>query len=1062
MSETAATSSTRHAANVASIDAGRPFLPTLVSALLDGDLVASFRWDGRDPTALAEALILVPTRRAARALEAAFLAEITARGGAPAALLPTIRPFGDVDEDEDLFAGEGDEEPVATPLERRLAMTRLVLGWSRAVTGRLLHPATAAPPSPPASPAEAVRLSTALLTLMDQVVSQGVDWRRLETLVPDDYARWWQMTRAFLAIVAEHWPAHLAERGLADPAVRRHAAVRREAARLAADPPKGPVIAAGSTGSVPSTAELIAVVARLPNGAVVLPGLDFDLDDAAWAALEPEDGAGDPVPGHPQYGLRLLLDRLGLDRAAVRRLGDAATPAEAARLRLLSESLRPAEHSDAWADFAATIRDGGFDLEAALDGLALIEAKSEGEEALAVALALREAIEDPGRTAALVTPDRVLARRVAAELGRWGLEIDDSAGQPFGHTRAALLARLVAEVALGGFEPTAVQALLAHPLARFGRSAGEARRLARVVELVALRGPRAEPFGRGLLAAYDERAGEIAAAPHREAKPLARLGTETIAAGRDLLAALVAALEPLEAMIGAGEVAVPTLLDAHVAALAAVARDDAGSDAHLYEDEDGAALATALAAATAAAASEGGEIAFEAAAWPGFFDALLGDAPVRRPTAPDARIFVFGPLEARLLSFDVLVLAGLDEGVWPITTRTDPWLSRPMRRDMALEAPERRIGLSAHDYAQGAAARRVVLARSARAGGAPTVASRWLQRLKTLVGKPGRERLARDGRRFLDWARALDAAAGPPATVTRPEPKPPVEWRPAKLSVTEIETWIRDPYALYARHVLGLDPLDPLGGEIGAAERGTFVHEVLAEFVATWDGTASAAELDRLIDIGERRLSAFDAFPEVVALWRPRLRSLATWWLAADAARSPTVAERRTEVGGRWVIPVDGIDFTLTGYADRLDILADGGLAVLDYKTGQPPSEKEVQSLIAPQLALEAAMARAGGFGPDFAGRAVAEFAYLHLKGGEAGGAWERRGRGGDGARSPADLAEAAAEELVAQIRHFRRPEVGYVSRRHVRFQKDRSGPYDHLARVAEWAAGETPEGDEA
>lgn len=1045
---------------VTSIDAGRPFLPTLVRALLDGEVVPGFRWDGRDPVVLADTLILVPTRRAARALEAAFLAEITARGGPSAMLLPAIRPFGDVDADEDLFADDGDDEPVATPLERRLVMARLVLGWTRALAGSLLNPATGSAPTLPSSPAEAVRLSTALLTLMDQVVSQGVDWAKLDDLVPDDHAAYWQMTRAFLAIVADAWPKHLAERGLADPAVRRHAAVRREAARLAENPPKGPVIAAGSTGSVPSTAELIAVVSRLDNGAVVLPGLDFDLDDAAWDLLEPGTLDGEPVPGHPQYGLRLLLDRLGVARTDVARLGGEADAREAARARLLSESLRPAESSDAWADFAATIRADGFDLDAALDGLSAIEAKSEGEEALAVALALREAIEDPTKTAALVTPDRILARRVATELARWGLEIDDSAGQPFGHTRAALLARLVAEVALGGWEPAAVSALLAHPLARFGRPAGEARRLARVVELVVLRGPRTLPFGRSLLAAFDERVGEITAPRSREPRPLRRLSPETLAAARDLLAALVDALGPLESLAGSGDVAVPTLLAAHVAALSAVARDGTGSDAALYDGDDGAALASALAELGRAAASEGGDLAFPASAWPGFFDALLGDAPVRRPTAPDARIFVFGPLEARLLSFDLVVLAGLDEGVWPITTRTDPWLSRPMRRDMALEAPERRIGLSAHDYAQGAAARRVVLARSARAGGAPTVPSRWLQRLTTLIGAEGHRRLTGEAERFLGWARALDAASAPPRTIRRPEPKPPVEWRPNKLSVTEIETWIRDPYALYARHVLGLDPLDPLGGEIGAAERGTFVHEVLAQFVETWDGTASEAEAARLAAIAETCLEKYDAFPEIVALWRPRLAAIARWWLAADAARSPLVGERRTEVGGRWEILVDGVPFTLTGYADRLDLMADGSLAVLDYKTGRPPSEKEVQSLLAPQLPLEAAMARAGAFGADYADRPIGELAYLHLKGGEAGGIWERRGVTADGS-DPDALADAARDGLIELVRTFRDPATGWISRRHVRFEKDRSGPYDHLARVAEWAAGEMPEGGE-
>lgn len=1045
-------------ARVVSIDAGRPFLPTLVKALLDGELVAGFRWDGRDPTALADALILVPTRRAARALEAAFLAEIAARGDEAVVLLPAIRPIGDVDEDDDILADVAADEPVAGLLERRLAMARLVFGWSSALAGALLNPATGAAPTLPASPADAVRLASALLTLMDQVVAQGADWRRLDELVPDEHAAYWQLTRRFLGIVAEVWPRHLAERGLADPAERRHAAIRRRAAGLAAAPPAGPVIAAGSTGSVPSTADLIAVVSRLENGAVVLPGLDLGLDEPAWRALQPGPD-GQPVPSHPQYGLRLLLDRLDVDRADVRRLGPPPTPREAARARLLSECLRPAETSETWAAFAAEIASGAFDLAAALDGMALIEARTEAEEALAVASALREAIEDPTKTAALVTPDRLLARRVAAELGRWGLAVDDSAGRPLGHTPPALLARLVAEVGLGGFDPPAVATLLAHPAAAFGRAPAEARRLARVVELVALRGPRAEPGGAGLLAAFDARAAEIAADPRHAPRPLVRPTAETVAAARALLVDLVAALAPLEGLRGRGAVTVPVLAAAHLAALAAVAGDATGSEAALWAGEAGGALAAALAELTRAAESEGADFAVPPATWPGFFDALVGDAPVRRPTAPDARVFVFGPLEARLLDHDLVVLAGLDEGVWPIATRTDPWLSRPMRRDMVLEAPERRIGLAAHDWAQGTAAPRVVLARSERAGGAPTVASRWLRRLLAVIGEDGRRRLVAPAAPWIAWARGLDAAAVRAPALRRPAPRPPVAWRPDRLSVTEVETWIRDPYAIFARHVLRLDPLDPIGGAIGAAERGTFVHEVLADFVAEWDGRADASAEARLAAIAERRLAARAAFPEVVALWRPRLAAIARWWLAAEAARGAAVVERRVEVGGRWVLPVDGVPFTLTGRADRIDRLADGSLAVLDYKTGTPPSEREVQSLLAPQLALEAAMVAAGAFGADLAGRPVSEIAYLHLKGGAEGGRWERRAKGGDGLDAMAAAARAEAE-LLAQIRAFRRPDTGYPSRPHVRFERDRTGPYDHLARVAEWAAGESPDGE--
>ncbi|MCE1236467.1 MAG: double-strand break repair protein AddB [Hyphomicrobiales bacterium] len=1057
-------SASQEKARVVSIDAGRPFLPTLVEALLDGDLVPDFRFDGADPAALADVTLLLPTRRAARAAADALIAEIARRGFGRAVLMPDIRPFGDVDEDGALFGeDELDLAAAVPPFERRLIMTRLVRSWTRMLGAT--HPVTGAMPTLPTSPAEAVRLADALLVLMDQVGAQGSDWSRLADIVPEDHALYWQLTRAFLTIVTEAWPKHLEETGRVDPAARRHAAIRAAAARLAASPPKGPVIAAGSTGSVPSTAEMIATVARLPRGVAVLPGLDFDLDDAAWAALEPAAGApGAPVPSHPQYGLRLLLDGMDLGRADVRRIGRDGGADAAARRRLVSEAMRPAETTEAWRDFAETIGRGGFDLDGALRGLALIEARHEAEEAVAVALTLREAIETPGATAALVTPDRNLARRVSAELARWGLEIDDSAGRPLGHTPPGALFRLVGEVALGGFEPLAVASLLAHPLARFGRSAGEARRLGRIVDLVALRGPRPTPGGVGLLAAFDEACAAIDAQPQRAAAARRRPSREDRAGARALLEDLVVALRPLEATAAATQ-PLAAWIAAQVAATRTVARDDAGSDAHLFAGEEGEALAGALAEAIRAAAEPATAMNLSGRDWPGVLDALVGDRPVNRRTAPGARLFVYGPLEARLLSFDLLVLAGLDEGIWPISTRSDPWLSRPMRRDMALDAPERRIGLSAHDFVQAATSRRVVLARASRSGGTPTVPSRWLQRLATVIGDAGMTTLRGRGAAHLALARRLDRGDGVARPIGRPNPRPDPALRPNRASVTEIETWIRDPYAIFARRILRLDPLDPIGREIGAAERGTFVHDVLATFVVEGHPFRGDAARERLLAIGEEKLAAFAAFPEAVALWRARLAAIAAWWLEAEVEHGAAVAERHAELGGRLELPVDGRPFRLTGYADRIDLTRDGAVRLLDYKTGAPPSEKQVQSLLAPQLPLEAAMVRAGGFDQPgdtaFAERAIAEIAYLHLSGGRDGGKWETRGKAKDDALGPEELAAAALERLEGLIRHFRLAETGWPSRPRVQFEKARSGPYDHLARVAEWAAGEAGEGGE-
>ena len=1052
-----ADSAMRSRPRVFTIPPSVPFLRELAIRLRDGELVPGFKWDPNDPLAFADATILVPTRRAARSLREIFLDEL----GGRAAILPKIRPLGDVDEDGLTLEAAGDEPdpsfgPAIAPLERRLAMTRLVLGWKRTLAESLKNPVTGLAPTLPSTPAEAAHLATALLTLMDQVETEGADWSALKTLVPEDYADFWQITLAFLSIVTEHWPAYLAERGLEDPARRRNAVMRREAERLRRTAPTAPVIAAGSTGSIPAAAELIEVVSRLPNGVVVLPGLDLDLDDAAWNAIgSAGENVHDNIFGHPQYGLKLMLERLRVPRNAVEALGT-ETPAGKARGKLLSEALRPAPTTDTWPAFAAAIADGSFAMDAALDGFSLIEAASDGEEALAVALALREAIEDPNASAALISPDRALARRVSAELARWGIAVDDSAGTPLGLTPPVRLARLVAEVALGGFEPLSVAALLSHPQALFGLPPKEARRAARALELAVLRGPRPAAGSKGLRDAFEAAWERSQERGYRTSRPRRRLGTWGWERARDLLDRLCAALAPLERVALNGlDMAFVDLVKVHLTATRAVGTDADGSDAGLFEGEMGEALATAFASVLEAAAAPDLGLSLKPIHYSGLFDALIGDVPVRRPTPPGARLHIWGPLEARLQSVDLVVLAGLDEGLWPQTTRSDPWLSRPMKHKILIDPPERRIGLSAHDFVLGAAACKVMLSRAQKRGGTPTVASRWVQRLKTVIGEPGVEQMRAVSEKYLAWARLIDR----PAVVmpaTRPEPRPPVERRPTGLSVTRIETWIRDPYAIYAEAVLGLDEVDPIGGELEAADWGNFVHNILATFVADWNGRASPEARRRLIALAEERLVDFEAFPEVVALWRPKFARIADFVLQHEAARTPLLAGREVEIRGEWRFPSGRPEpFLLTGRADRIDRMADGTIAIVDYKTGAPPSKKQVRAVLAPQLPLEAAMVRLGGFGEPLKGKPISELAYVKL-GGRGGGLWESRADPADkDGKTPEVLADEALRKLHGLIAAYARPEQAYVSRPRIQFESRRDGPYDHLARVDEWAAGE-------
>ncbi len=1027
--------------NVFTIPAGVPFLDALVAALIEGRLVAGFRAD--DPFALADVTLYLPTRRAARAIRERFIA----RMGRPV-LLPRIRTLGGIDEDE---SGVGDldsaELPSAVPaMERQLVLTRLVLGWSGAFA-RAAADLGSEELAVPASPADAARLAYGLGGLMDQVGTAPEAWQGLFKDANADHAKYWAITLEFLRIATEFWPAHLAERGMIDPGTRRDALIRAEAARLLAVGSEDPIIAAGSTGSVPATAALLAAIAKLPNGAVVLPGLDQDLDEESWRAIGPsaEEPAG---AGHPQYGLKLLLETLGVKREHVEQLA-APSASRHLRERFVSESMRPATTTERWSSDPAL---SALEKAEATESLSLVEARNEREEALAVAAILRSATETPGTVAALVTPERGLARRVAVELKRWGIEVDDSAGRPLSTSSAGIFARLVATVALGGAAAEPLLAMLKHPLAGFGAEQFETRRAARKLERVALRGPRLKPGLPELRQAVDNAiALADAEAPHRTNEAARGLSRADRAAAQDLADRVATMLAPLARLAeGRGPVPLPDLVEAHLSALLAASGDGKGRTT-LFTGDSGEALALAFEEFRASAPRFAGGI--EPRDYPSLFTALIERIAVRRRGVFDPRIHIWGALEARLQSVDLIILGGLNEGGWPAQTRLDPLLSRPMRAALELEPPERRIGLAAHDFAQALGHPEVWLTRAERQDGEPRVASRWLQRLLAHAGKNLADAMRQRGSRALGWARLLDA----PERIERaerPRPSPPPELRPKQLSVTRIETLIRDPYAIYAREILRLRPFEPLAKLPDAAERGTLIHGILDRFVGERPaGPFDAAALERLLEIGREEFALRSDFPEVTALWWPRFERIARWFVSVEAARKD-VLHRHVEGSGRIEVTPD---FTLTARADRIDRRADSSLAIIDYKTGAPPKIDEVLAL-SPQLPLEGLIARRGGFEGVPAGE-PSELVYYRLSGRDEGGTVEdRSGRAARGGRPAISLPQALAmaeERLHALVAQFAEPGAQYPSRKIPKRGRVFVGDYDHLARVAEWTTTE-------
>lgn len=1027
---------------VFTIPAGVPFLDTLAEALTSGRLVA---FDRDDPLALAGVTVLLPTRRAVRA----FREVLARRLDADAAILPAIRTIGDVDEEEHLLAPSSEPAgqrlalPAAvTPLARRMTLTRLILAWGRAVRRELLALSADEPLLIPASAADAAQLAGDLARLLDDMETAGVPWQRLERLVPEDHARYYQITLDFLKIVAEQWPAHLAEVGLTDPAVRRDTLIRAAAARLG-----GPIVAAGSTGSIPATAALLKAIARHDQGAVVLPGLDQDLDEDTWQAIGAAADAPPSAFGHPQFGLKQLIASLGILRADVAPLATAGADL-ATRGRLVAEAMRPAETTDRWAE--TSIADAG----AALAGISLMVARNEQEEAVAIALALRETVETPGATAALVTPDRTIARRVAAELGRWGLAIDDSAGVPLDRLPEGIFARLVAEAALSAADPILLLALAKHPLAAFGMSRPQCRRAARMLEIALLRGHRVVGGIARLGEALARTRAELGEAGKHAPAARRRMADEDWGAAERLAAAFAETLAPLEqALTAAAGVDVAAATALLTAALTAAATDDTGADAL---DPASGGAPRMLAEMLSGLGESGGALTLRGGEFPDFLRALMADVSLAPPGGSDPRIAIWGTLEARLQSADLVVLAGLDEGVWPAATRTDPFLSRAMRGDIGLPPPERRLGQAAHDFVEGLMAPRVIVTRAEKRGGTPSVESRWLQRLEAVAGKAAMDAARQRGAATIALARGIDAVMSADVRpVKPPRPQPPLAARPRSLSVTEIETLVRDPYAIYARHVLGLDELEPLGRAPDFALRGSLIHAALGDFITRWKGPFDATATEELLATGRRVLAEIEGFPDVHAIWSLRFATIARWLVQWEAARDSVIATRRAEISGAIEIPLGQSTFRLRGRADRIDLRHDGTLDILDFKTGSPPSARQVLVGFAPQLGLEAAMVREGGFDEAFRGASIATLAWIGLG---------RVGRE-DPLKSAVEkdwTADGIAAEVMGRLRAlleaFADPERAYVSRARPMFETRYESPYDHLARVREWGLVESEE----
>lgn len=902
--------------SVFSIPVYRSFADALVNGLL--------AQHGHDRMALARGMILVPNNRAIRAVTDAFV-----RRAEAGLLLPRIVAIGDLGEApaaalDDI---ENDIPPAVDPLTRQMILARLVQ-QERALTGQRV------------GAAEAMRLAAELAGTLDELIAEDrtpADLRALD--VGPELAGHWQKSLDLIVTIAERWPEELAGIGRIDLPERRNQLLRALARRWRDSPPEHFVVAAGVTNAARAVSDLLTVVARIPQGAVILPGLDLASPDDEWAAIA-GDVAHAAIQTHPQYHLRQLLDRIGVARDEVVRWrwGD-GKPRKAVRGRAVSNAFAPARFTDKWIDLPPQQR--------ALKNVRLATFAAPADEAQGIALALRETLETPERTAALVTPDRGLAQRVAAHLRRWGIAADDSAGQPLAASPVGVLVQAIAALGIERFAPAALLAVLKHPLVRRGE-----QRIAWLdgVRLLdrALRGPRPASGLEGLSAwfrggnEYERRDRERAVGWWTEVAPLFADFEAAFAMPRATFGDLLATIRALLETLGGIDVWAGPAGRAAADLFADLESRHALGPADFRQDD----LVPLL-------------------------RQLLGNIAIRPPQGGHPRIAIYGLIEARLQQADVLILGALNEGNWPAATGADPWLSPRVRRELGLADPEYRVGLAAHDLASALGADDVLLTRSMRDARSATIASRFVLRLEAMTGGLDADtRLPR-------FATAMDAHAGAPQPAYRPAPAPPEAKRPRRISVTDVDRLQADPYAFYAKAMLRLSPLDPVDADPGPAWRGSAVHAVLDAWLRD-----DKLHPDALLPRVEALLKETGVHPLVRTLWQPRLVEACRW--IAERVTAGRIEDRREPLASelRGKATIAGVE--LHGIADRIDRLDGGGLAIVDYKTGVAPSGKAVAAGYSMQLGLLAAIAERAGF-PDMTGQ-VGAFEYWSLASDGKGG----------------------------------------------------------------------------
>lgn len=931
---------------------------------------------------LASVLFLVPNRRACQSLIDAFIR----KQGLKPTILPQIVPITEIDDEELFFNNfdlEKDSENEAIPIgkeERLFIFTKLIMSKPSDFGIKQI------------SLAQAFNLAMELANLIDIVNNYDLSFSNLQNLVPEKYATHWQETLELLKIITEFWPQILKDRNAIDSSDYKRQLLFRQADIWKKQNSDKIIVAAGITASFPAIVYMLKTIINLKNGELYFAGIDYFADNNYWDNIS---------ESHPQFELKELLRLLDLKRSEITNLYDIKTPD---REKFISEIMRPACVSYEWRNL-----DNKIDLPSAINGLELLETKTQRDEAIAIALKMREILNIPEKTIALVTYDRNLARRVASELSRFDIKIDDSAGIPLSLTSIGVFLRLIAEASYNIESNTYIASLLKNPYSLFGEDASDFRKKAYSYEVSIRKTYKSDNNDNEIL---------------------------------DFISNVKNILKPFSDILHSEEIDFNETFIKHIELAETIASSSNNEGKYLLWKGDIGKSATSFITKILESSKVLGKI--NGKDYISFLCELMSTQSVRSSFGTHSRLKILGPIEARLNHFDYIILGEMNEGIWPKSDKADMWMSRPMKIDFGLPLPEKNIGILASDLCSFLGCKNVIITRAERIDGTPMKKSRWLLRIETVLNALSLDIKDITNSNLSSFASFIDRSDCI-VPIKPPAPCPPLNIRPRKLSASAVDLLISDPYSVFAKYILKLYPLKDLDVTIDQRDYGNVIHAIIEEFNNLYPAQLPDDAYNKLIDLGKKHFAKNNIEREIETFWFPKFEKTISWMLKQENTYRENVKKIYNETSGEVCYDTPNGNFIFTAKADRIDYLKNGFINIIDYKTGTIPTKKQVDNGFALQLTLEGLIAKKGKF-EGFSNNKVSKLIY-----------WQLGKKHLEIDTNESDILDKTEQYLLKLISMFDFETTPYLSRPNPKYIP-KNKDYEHLARVKEWSVLENEE----